>query len=118
MPGSRKIRFVLEPLSEPIRKLLFELRLCSPRDLRRCKRIVRGLTHDLPAFDSVWLDALVQIGRLAPYQAKILESSCPAKIRIGPCLAVQRIELVWLFSALPVSTCCTGCCYRLCLREL
>ncbi|MBI3861618.1 MAG: serine/threonine protein kinase [Planctomycetia bacterium] len=82
---------MLEPLSEPIRRLLFELRLCSLRDLRRCRRLVRAMTHDLPAFDSVWLDALVQIGRLTPDQARILESRDPAAIRIGPCVAVKPI---------------------------
>jgi hypothetical protein len=82
---------VFEPLSEPIRQLLAELKLCSAADLRRARRVARRLTHDLPAFDSVWLDALVQIGRLTPYQARILQSSNPADIRIGPCVAVQRI---------------------------
>lgn len=82
---------MLEPLSEPIRKLLLELRLCSEIDLRRCRRLVRRLTCDLPAFDSVWLDALVQIGRLTPYQARILESPLPRRLQIGPCVAVNRI---------------------------
>jgi serine/threonine protein kinase len=82
---------VLEPLSDPLRKLLLEHRLCTAADLRRCRRLVRNLTDDLPAFDSVWLDALVQIGRLTPYQARILESTRPEAIRIGPCVAAQRI---------------------------
>lgn len=82
---------MLEPLSERLRTLLLELGLCSAGDLRHCRRLVRRLTHDLPAFDSVWLDALVQIGRLTHYQARVLESASPAEIRIGPCVAVQRI---------------------------
>lgn len=82
---------MLEPLSDPIRKLILELRLCSERDLRSCRRLVRRLTRDLPAFDSVWLDALVQIGRLTPYQARFLESGRPENIRIGPCVVVNRI---------------------------
>jgi len=82
---------VLEQLSEPIRRLLLELKLCSERDLRRCHKYVRRLTCDLPAFDSIWLDALVQIGRLTPFQAKLLESSRPGRIRIGPCVAVSRL---------------------------
>ena len=82
---------MLEPLSEPIRKLLLELKLCSLHDLTRCRRQVSRLTFDLPAFDSVWLDALVQIGRLTPFQARILESSTPEKIRIGPYVAVNRL---------------------------
>jgi serine/threonine-protein kinase len=82
---------VLEPLSEPIRKLLLELRLCSECDLRRCRRHVRRLTCDLPAFDSIWLDALVQIGRLTPYQARVLESSNPRSLEIGPCVGIDRL---------------------------
>jgi serine/threonine protein kinase len=49
------------------------------------------MTCDLPAFDSIWLDALVQIGRLTPYQSKLLESANPGQIRIGPCIAVRRL---------------------------
>lgn len=82
---------MLEQLSEPIRKLILELKLCSDRDLRRCGRRVRRLTSDLPAFDSIWLDALVQIGRLTPFQAKLLESTQPGRIKIGPCIAVSRL---------------------------
>ena len=82
---------MLEQLSEPIRKLILELKLCSEGDLRRCQRRVRQLTCDLPAFDSIWLDALVQIGRLTPFQAKLLESTEPRRIRIGPCVAISRL---------------------------
>ncbi len=82
---------MLEPLSEPIRRLLLELKLCSESDLRRCRRYVRRLTYDLPAFDSIWLDALVQIGRLTPFQARILESSNPRALQIGPCVAINRL---------------------------
>ncbi len=82
---------MLEPLSEPLRNLLLELEICSTRDLRRCRRYVRRLTFDLPVFDSVWLDALVQIGRLTHFQARILESSAPGRLKIGPCVAVNRL---------------------------
>jgi serine/threonine protein kinase len=81
----------LEPLSEPLRSLLLELKLCSARDLRRCRGSVRSLTHDLPAFDSVWLDALVQIRRLTPFQSRVLASAKPDRLRIGPCLLVDRL---------------------------
>ena len=82
---------MLEQLSDPIRKLVLELKLCSEGDLRRCHRRVRRLTWDLPAFDSIWLDALVQSGRLTPYQAKLLESNQPGRIKLGPCVAVSRL---------------------------
>ena len=50
---------MLEPPSSSLLKTLSTLRLCSPRDLRRCRGYVRRLTHELPAFDSIWIDALV-----------------------------------------------------------
>jgi serine/threonine protein kinase len=82
---------VLEPVSEPLRRRLLELNLCSAADLRASRRTVRRLTSDLPAFDSVWLDALVQRGKLTPHQAKVLESSAPEQIQIGPFVAVSRL---------------------------
>jgi hypothetical protein len=30
------------------------------------------MATDLPAFDSVWIDALVQMHRLTPFQAQVL----------------------------------------------
>lgn len=82
---------MLEPLSEPRRRLLVSLNLCTPRDLRRARSRVRQLARDLPAFDSVWIDALVQLRRLTPFQARLLESSHPEQVRIGPCVLVDRI---------------------------
>lgn len=82
---------VLEPPSESLLNLLFGMNLCSPRDLRRCRGRVRQLTRDLPAFDSVWLDALVQDRRLTSFQAKLLESSQPHRIGVGPCVLIERL---------------------------
>src|SRR5260370_30193090 len=89
--GWQEVGDMRDPLSEPIHKLLLELKLCSASDLRRCRRRVRRLTFDLPAFDSIWLDALVQIGRLTPFQARLLESANPRALQIGPCVAVNRL---------------------------
>ncbi len=52
---------------------------------------MRRLARDLPAFDSVWIDALVQLGRLTSFQAKLLESAEPERIRVGPCVLVSRL---------------------------
>lgn len=82
---------MLEPLSEPRRRLLLSLNLCTPADLRRAQARVRQLVRDLPAFDSVWIDALVQLRRLTPFQARLLESSQPEQLRIGPCILINRI---------------------------
>ena len=82
---------MLEPPSALLLKLLRELRLCTPADLRRCRGRVRRMATDLPAFDSVWIDALVQLRRLTPFQAQILESPHPEKLRVGPCVLVERL---------------------------
>ena len=48
---------------------LAELRLCSPQELADCEAQVSQLCRDLPDFDSVWLDAMVQRRLLTPWQA-------------------------------------------------
>lgn len=82
---------MLEPPSAPLLTLLRELRLCTLADLRRCRGRVRRMATDLPAFDSVWIDALVQLRRLTPFQAQILESPQPRRLRVGPCVLVERL---------------------------
>lgn len=82
---------MLEPPSAPLLTLLRELRLCTPADLRRCRGRVRRMATDLPAFDSVWIDALVQLRRLTPFQAQMLESPHPERLRVGPCVLVERL---------------------------
>lgn len=79
-----------EPPSQSLRTQLNDLNICSCSDLRRCRRFVRRLARDLPTFDSVWLDALVQAGRITPFQARRLEEDCPA-LRVGPCVIVERL---------------------------
>jgi eukaryotic-like serine/threonine-protein kinase len=96
---------VAEGLSETLRALLSELGLCSPADLRSAGRAVRRLSRDLPPFDSVWLDALVQAGSLSPFQARVLESDHPETIRVGPCVLFDRIgggPLGQTFAARPI----------------
>ena len=51
------------------------------------------MATDLPAFDSVWIDALVQLRRLTPFQAQILESPHPERLRVGPCVLVERLAV-------------------------
>jgi len=52
---------------------------------------VRRLVHDLPAFDSVWIDALVQARVLTSYQARVLASNDPGRLRVGPCVLLERL---------------------------
>jgi serine/threonine-protein kinase len=82
---------VLEPPSTSLLKTLSSLRLCSPRDLRRCRGYVRRLTHDLPAFDSIWIDALVQSQRLTAFQGQCLEAAQGERLQVGPCLLLERL---------------------------
>ncbi|MFM9960032.1 MAG: serine/threonine protein kinase [Planctomycetaceae bacterium] len=82
---------MLEPPSTALLKTLSSLRLCSPRDLRRCRGYVRRLTHDLPAFDSIWIDALVQSQRLTAFQGHCLEASQGERLQVGPCLLLERL---------------------------
>jgi hypothetical protein len=80
----------MEALSPELADRLLALGLCRARDLARCRRQVRRLTRDLPAFDSVWLDALVQLGRLTPFQARVLAES-PDGLAVGPFLVVDQL---------------------------
>ncbi|MBD3675896.1 MAG: serine/threonine protein kinase [Planctomycetaceae bacterium] len=82
---------VLEPLSPRMTELLKTHGLCSVGDLRRCRRKVKRLTSDLPAFDSVWIDALVSQKSLTPYQATLLESDRPEQIAQGEYILIDRL---------------------------
>lgn len=82
---------MVEPPSRRLQQILLGLKLCSPRDLRRCASRVKALSADLPAFDSVWLDALVQRRQLTSWQAQTIEADQPELLRIGPCIVEGRI---------------------------
>ena len=69
--------------SERLIKTLTASGLCSRAEIEQCEPLVRGLCQDLPDFDSVWLDALVQQNSLTPWQAEQLQDSDAARIAIG-----------------------------------
>lgn len=48
------------------------------------------MTRDLPAFDSVWLDALVSEKYLTPFQAKVLDSEQQDQLSIGDYILMGR----------------------------
>ena len=75
---------MIEPPSQSLATALEELRLCSQADLRACRPRVKRLAHDLPAFDSVWIDALVQAHKLTSFQADMLQFRDPRRLRVGP----------------------------------
>ncbi|MFN0196937.1 MAG: serine/threonine protein kinase [Planctomycetaceae bacterium] len=81
----------MEPPSKQLVSLLTGLGLCTASDLRRSRSRVRRLARDLPAFDSVWIDALVQARKLTTFQAHLLETSRPELLKIGPCVIVERL---------------------------
>ncbi len=77
--------------SDDLVRRLTELQLCRPQDFQRAKGLVRRLAYDLPAFDSVWIDALVQLRRLTPYQARVLEQGSAAELRVGSLVILDEL---------------------------
>lgn len=74
-----------------LRESLVRLNICRERDFRRCRRRVRRLARGIPAFDFVWIDALLSEGILTTFQAKVLESAPPDALRLGPCVLLERL---------------------------
>ena len=81
----------MDPPSQQLIERLRELRLCRPSDLRRCRPLVRQLARDLPTFDSVWIDALVQTRRLTPFQSRILDSPDPDRLDVAPFVLIDNL---------------------------
>lgn len=79
----------MDPPSPQLVARLTDSGLCRPRDLRRCRARVRRLARDVPAFESVWLDALVQSRVLTAFQSDILSSDAPERLTVGPFLLVD-----------------------------
>ena len=82
---------LLEPPSKELLQRLIELKLCTAADVRRCRRRVKKLARGIPAFDSIWIDALVQAQKITPFQARTLESSNPDQLAVGPYLLVSEL---------------------------
>lgn len=69
--------------SENLLTRLQSLKLCSAAQIVACERYVRRLCQDLPDFDSVWLDALVQQDVLSPWQSEMLQTDNHSEILVG-----------------------------------
>ncbi len=80
----------IEPPSTALVNTLQSLNLATAKDLRACQTHIRHLVRDLPAFDSVWVDALVQGGILTPFQAKCLAQN-PESLQLGDYVLVDRL---------------------------
>ncbi len=76
---------------QKLEDLLIRLEVCSSADLSRAGRIVHSLCRDLPDFDSVWLDALVQSRVITPWQAEQLQGEQPDVVRCGEYLLRQPL---------------------------
>ncbi|MGE3317203.1 MAG: serine/threonine protein kinase [Planctomycetaceae bacterium] len=82
---------MIEPPSKQLRETLLRLRVCTAADFRRAKRRVRRLSRDLPAFDFVWIDALLQTRRITPFQARLLESNKHDRLAVGSYVLLDRL---------------------------
>jgi len=82
---------LIEPPSQELIHRLTSLKLCTAADLRRCRRRVRKLARGIPAFDSVWIDALVQAQKISPFQARALEAGRPEQLIVGPYLLLSEL---------------------------
>ncbi|MBC7967555.1 MAG: protein kinase [Fuerstia sp.] len=69
--------------SDRLSKTLTDQNLCTRAELVLCEPHVRRLCHDLPDFDSVWLDALVQQRFLTAWQADQLQSDQADSVVVG-----------------------------------
>ena len=63
--------------------ILTDQKLCTKAELLHCEPYVRRLCQDLPDFDSIWLDALVQQRFLTAWQAEQLQADDAEAITIG-----------------------------------
>ena len=78
-------------LPEDLVERLTQLQLCRLADFRRARFCVRRLARDLPLFDSVWIDALVQRRILTPFQARWIESGAAHRLRMGEYVVVNEL---------------------------
>ena len=69
--------------SDQLLRILTDQKLCTQAELVHCEPYVRRLCHDLPDFDSVWLDALVQQRFLTAWQADQLQTDVADSIVVG-----------------------------------
>ena len=80
----------MDPPSPQLVQRLVGAGLCRPRDLHRCRSRVRRLARDIPTFETVWLDALVQTRKLTAFQADVLGSDDPDRLVVGPFVLMNR----------------------------
>ena len=81
-------------MRSPSPKLVKQLarhKLCSPHELAECEKQVAQLCRDLPDFDSVWLDAMVQRRLVTPWQAEQLQQDSSHALNMAGLLCLQQM---------------------------
>jgi len=73
-------------------ELLGRLGLASAEQVRGMRGRVRRLTHGLPAFESVWVDALAQARLLTAFQAVEFNEGRGADLEVGPYVLYQPLH--------------------------
>ncbi|MEZ6040083.1 MAG: protein kinase [Planctomycetaceae bacterium] len=76
--------------SEKLIRVLSDSGLCSARELADCEPFVAQLSRDLPDFDSVWLDALVQRRLLTPWQAQQIQTGLLNTVTVGHLICLDQ----------------------------
>ena len=60
---------------------------------------VRRLARDLPAFESVWVDALAQARKLTPFQAAQINAGRGESLAVGPYVLAAPLPGTGSFAA-------------------
>ncbi len=79
----------MEPPSVELIQALQTLKIANDRELQKCRTRVRRLSQGLPAFDSVWIDALVHIGVMTPFQARYFEQKRWSELQLTESLILR-----------------------------
>ncbi len=80
-----------EPSPDLVKKLA-ATGLATREQLFDARRHARRLARDLPLFESVWVDALVQARTLTPYQATEINAGHTTQLRVGPYVIRQVLS--------------------------
>lgn len=78
-------------LPQKLLALLDELGLTGGIDARRLAGQVRHLARNLPVFESVWIDALLQARQITRFQAAEIQAGRGQRLRIGPYVLEERL---------------------------
>lgn len=79
-------------LPSELMKLLDRLGLADTGTIRAVEGRMRRLGHDLPRFQSIWIDTLLQTRRLTPYQAAQINAGRGPDLRLGPYVLATKLS--------------------------